>query len=158
MISAVSFDPYTLGAIIIDEIARANPWESIFDKLVFVGKNTSAGIAQVKIETARRLILGGYYNPNPSDKKVAKENVMKTSKTYLYAYVEQPRHSIFFAAARIREIIDQWLPAINLSNRPEIIGTLYNQRSRTPNAYPRSSDRGKQIHAEFYPFARSILT
>lgn len=51
----------------------------------------------------------------------------------------------------------QWFPAINLSNRPEIIGTLYNQRPRTPNAHPRSSDRGRQIHAEFYPFARNIL-
>lgn len=39
------FDPYTLGAIIIDEIARAHPWEDTLDKLgaVFVGQNTSAG-------------------------------------------------------------------------------------------------------------------
>ena len=150
-------DPYVLGAIIIDEIARANPWESILDKLVFMGRNTSAGIAQVKIETARGLIRDGYYNPNPSDKKLAKENVMKTSKTYLYAYVEQPRHNIFFSAARIRAIIDQWLPVIDLSNRPEIIGTLYNQPPRTPNKNPEPSDRGVQIHKEFYPLTRSIL-
>jgi hypothetical protein len=152
-----SIDPYMLGAIIIDEIARANPWESIFDKLVFVGRNTSAGIAQVKIETARGLIYNDYYNPNPNDKKLSNKNVIKTPKLYLYTYVKKPRHSIFFAAARIREIIDQWLPTIDLSNRTDIIGTLYNQRPRKPNKNPVSSNRGKQIHNEFYTLAKNIL-
>ena len=59
-------DPYLLGAIIIDEIARFAPFEIITDPLGghFAGINTSVGIAQVKIDTARGLIRKGYYNPN----------------------------------------------------------------------------------------------
>ena len=154
-----SIDPYTLGAIIIDEIARVNPWEEILDKLgkAFVGINTSAGIAQVKVETARELIQRGYYNPNPSDSKLSQKNIAKTSRSHLYTYVERARHSIYFSAARIRQIIDHWAHEIDLSNRPEIIGTLYSWKLGTPHPDPGTNDRGTQIAREFYPFAKNIL-
>lgn len=152
-------DPYILGAIIIDEIARANPWEDALDKIgaAFVGINTSAGVAQVKIETARGLIRDGYYNPNPNDKKLSREKINKTSRAYLYAYVEQPRHSIHFSAARIREVIDDWMPKIDLSNRPDIIGTLYSQGNKVPHDKPTPNSRGLQISREFYPLAKRII-
>lgn len=154
-----SIDPNTLGAVIIDEWVRAHIWEEIFDKLLptLVGWNASAGIAQVKLETARGLIRDGYYNPNPKDKKLAEENIGRVPRSYLYEYVVQPKHSVYFSAARIREIIDQWLLVIDLSDRPEIIGTLYSQKKRTPNKTPRPTDRGVQIKNEFYPLATKIL-
>lgn len=152
-------DPSTLGAIIIDEVARTNPWEEALDKLgaAFVGINTSAGIAQVTIETARKLIQKEYYNPNPSDKKLSKENVVKTSRAYLYDYVILPRHSTYFAAARIRQTIDYWAHEIDLSHRPEILGTLYSQGLGDPKSNPGASDRGLQIAQEFYPLAKKTL-
>lgn len=154
-----SIDPYSLGAIIIDEVARANPWEEALDKIgaVFVGRNTSAGIAQVKIETARELIQKEYYNPNPNDPKLSSEKVAKTSRSYLYAYVVQPRHNIRFSAARIRQTIDYWAHEVDLSSRPEILGTLYYQGLGDPKPIPGVSDRGKQIAQEFYPLAGNIL-
>jgi|SRR3989344_473230 len=154
-----SIDPYLLGAILIDEIARVNPWEDIMDKLLsaHIGVNASVGIAQVKINTIRELIAKGYYNPNPHDKKLSKANIAKTSKAYLYTYAKQPRHSIRFGAARIRQIIDVWSYEIDLSNRPEIIGTLYSWKLGTPKPNPGSSPRGLQIAQEFYPLAKKIL-
>ncbi len=155
-------DPYALGAIAVDEIARAHPWEDALDKLgaVFVGKNTSAGIAQVAIDTAKDLIKRGYYNPNPSDRKLSKENIRETSRAYVYAYVVQPEHSIRFAAARIRYLIDRWAPFVDISKKVEIIGTLYSlpDGKTSPHPHPVSNSRGLQISQEFYPIARTILT
>ncbi len=154
-----SIDPYTLGAILIDEIARVNPWEEALDKLgaAFVGINTSTGIAQVTIETARELIQKEYYNPNPNDNKLSKKNIAKTSRTHLYTYAERARHSIYFAAARIRQTIDHWAHKTDLSDRPEILGTLYSQGLGSPKPNPGASDRGLQISQEFYPLAKKIL-
>lgn len=154
-----SIDVNTLGAIIIDEIARTNPWEEVLDKLgaAFVGINTSAGIAQVTIETARELMQKEYYNPNPDDKKLSKENVVKTPRTYLYDYVVLPHHSIYFAAARIRQTINHWAHKTDLTDRPEILGTLYSQGLGNPKPNPGASSRGLQISREFYPLAKRIL-
>ena len=44
-----------------------------------------------------------------------------------------------------------------LSNRPEIIGTLYSWKLGTPKPNPGSSPRGLQIAQEFYPLAKNIL-
>lgn len=154
-----SIDPYLLGAIIIDEVARANPWEEMLDKLgaVFVGRDASVGIAQVTMKTARELIQKRYYNPNPDDEKLSPEKIAKTPRAYLYAYVVQPYHNIRFAAARIRHIIDYWTHEIDLSRHPEIIGTLYSQGLGTPKSDPSPSGRGLQIKREFYPLAKNIL-
>jgi len=152
-----NIDSYLLAAIIIDEIARSSPLEGVLDLLgvYFIGKNTSAGIAQVKIETARGLIKTDYYNPNPDE--FSPENIGKISQLQLYQYVKQPKHSIFFAAARIRALIDEWKKFVDLSKRPEIIATLYSRGWVKPHASPKSNDRGNQIAGEFYELAKKWL-
>ena len=154
-----SIDPNILGAILIDEIARVSPWEDTMDKLLaaHIGVNASVGIAQMKINTVRELIAKGYYNPNPDDRKISTVNIAKAPKAYLYAYAKQPRHSIRFGAARIRQIIDHWAHEVDLSNRPEIIGTLYSWKLGTLRPNPGSSPRGLQIAREFYPLSKKIL-
>lgn len=154
-----SIDPCTLGAIIIDEIVRMAPFESISDALLpdVLSFNVSVGIAQVKLETARGLIKSGYYNPNPKDKKLSKEEIGSTPQSTLYEYVVQPKHCIYFSAAAIKNLIDQWSLVLDISDRPEIIGTLYHQPPMKPNLHPGPDERGAQIASEFYPFAKSIL-
>lgn len=151
-------DPYLLGAIIIDEIARMAPFEEIKDVLTgrFIGINTSAGIAQVKTDTARGLIQRGYYNPNPDDPQLSKEKIKKTPLSYLYTYVVQSEHSISFAAAKMRSLIDEWQKFIDLAGRPEIIATLYSLK-RNPHPDPAPNERGLQIVDEFYPLAKEWL-
>ena len=152
-------DPYLLGATIIDEIARLNPFEEILEKLAvhFVGKNTSAGIAQVKMDTARGLIQSGYYNPNPDDHKLSPKEISKIPRAYLHKYVKESKHSIYFAAARMRELIDEWKKLVDLSKRPEIIATLYHLPHRYPHAHPQANNRGLQIVKDFYPLAKGWL-
>lgn len=154
-----NIDPHLLGAIIIDEIVRMNPFEEIINKLLtfFVGANTSAGVAQVKIDTARGLIAAGYYNPNPNDSKLSPKNIRNTSRAHLYQYVKEPKHSISFAAARMRGLIDEWRGSVDLHEVPEIIATLYSRTRVDPHPGPEPNDRGLQIVKEFYPLAQEWL-
>lgn len=150
-------DPHLLAAIIIDEIARAAPIEPIVDLLgvSFLGINTSAGIAQVKIETARDLIAGGYYNPDPL--KLNSQYIGKVSRQDLYQYIKASEHSIFFAAARISQLVDEWGSFVDLRQNPAIIATLYSRSYKKPHGNPEPNDRGIQISHEFYSLAKTWL-
>jgi len=152
-------DPYLLGAIIIDEIARFAPWEFITDPLAghFIGINTSAGIAQVKTKTARGLIQDGYYNPDPTDKKLSHKRARQISLSYLYTYVREPKHSIFFAAAHAHALTDEWKKFVDLETMPEIIATLYHLPYKNPHGTPEANARGLQIAEEFYQLAKEWL-
>lgn len=154
-----NIDPYLLGAIIIDELARVKPFEDVFEKLAvfFVGTDVSAGIAQVKIKTARGLIQDGYYNPNPNDPKLSPENIGKVSRAYLHQFVKEPKYSIFFVAARVRALIDEWKKFADLSAMPEIIATLYHLPYKNPHGNPEANPRGLQISDEFYRFSKVWL-
>lgn len=149
-------DPQTLAAILIDEYLRMGP-DDWFDWRAMIGIETTIGIAQVNVETARNLIKLGLYNPNPEDKKLFKDNIKDVSKAHLYKYLKEPKHSINFSAAKIRYDINHWKPKKDISNLPDIIGTLYNQSDRTPRENPDPSDRGLQIYTEFYPITEGIF-
>lgn len=151
-------DPYLLAAIIIDEIARFGVIENIMDLLFgyFIGLNASAGIAQVKIDTARGLIQTDYYNPDPNNPKLSPEKIGKMPRLDLYGYVKQPKHNIFFAAARMRSLIDAWKKYADINDTPEIIAALYSMY-KPPHAHPEANDRGLQIANEFYQLAQQWL-
>lgn len=149
-------DPYLLGAIVIDEIARALPFEALIDTALLkgIGRNVSAGIAQIKLETANDTIKKGLYNPNPDDRSLPIEgNLRNNDRKRLYVYVVNPKHNLYFAAAYMRAIVDHWMRFLDLRERPEIIATLYSQGYGTPKANPRPSERGTQIADEFYRLA-----
>src|SRR3989344_1440724 len=152
-------DPYLLGGIMIDETARMAAFEEIRDAVAsfVLDWNVSVGVAQVKLRTAKGLIRDGYYNPDPTDPGLSRKRVNGVSRTHLYQYAVQPQHSIFFAAAHIRALVDKWESAIDLLGRPAIIATLYHLSYRAPHGEPGTNDRGMQIIREFYPLAKSIL-
>lgn len=154
-----SIDPAMLGAILIDEIARLLPFEGIIDALGgdIVGVNVSVGVAQVKIDTAHDLIRKGIYHPNKKDARLPYDRLTNTGRRHLYDYLIQSKHNIRFAAAFIRHVIDLWSQYIDLSNRVDIIGTLYNRGYGEPKKNPTANERGKQIANEFYPLARRWL-
>lgn len=154
-----AIDPYTLGAIVIDECARYSVLDILTDDILLTLRNPSVGIAQVALETARTLIKAGYYNPDPADPRLSAGRIDAAPRELLYAYVVIPKHNIRFAAARVRFLIDRWADAFNISDRPDIIGTLYSAKDsgKQPRGNPEPNARGRQIQREFYPLARSIL-
>ena len=155
-----NIDPYQLGAILIDEISWLNPFEEILDALgvKIIGGNTSVGIAQIKTDTANSIIVQGFYNPNSDDSALPFKKLDKTAREHLYTYLVDPRHCIFFAGAYIRSIIDYWISDVDLTKRPDIIGTLYSQGYGKPKSNPKANERGIQIATEFYLLAKQWLT
>lgn len=152
-------DPFLIGAILIDEIARLIPFESIADKFLaqILGVDASIGIAQVKTNTANDIIKQGLYNPNPDDAKLPFKILNIEARAHLYTYLIEPKHSIFFAAANIRRIINFWASKIDLTKRPGIIATLYPQGLGNPKKDPQPVLRGSQIAKEFYQLAKKWL-
>jgi len=151
-------DPNLLGAIIIDEYVRYNIFDVLGDAPgAFIGGDTSVGIAQVTLRTAKDVIRNGYYNPNPDDPKLSPVAIRRTPDAYLYRYVREPKHNIYLAAGRIRQMIDHWSPVKDLRRSPDIIATLYSKGLGEPKGNPQSSDRGTQIVDEFYPLFLDIL-
>jgi len=153
-------DPYLLAAIFIDETIRLAPFEEVRDKLLSAlnpSYDVSIGMGQVKLTVARDLIKKGYYNPNPSDENLSKTGIGKISLAYLYPYVIDPSHNVYFAGAHVRNLIDQWKRVANVDLTPAIIATLYSFKYKEPHSNPESSTRGQQIITEFYPLAKEIL-
>ncbi|MDP2655674.1 MAG: DUF1402 family protein [bacterium] len=152
-------DPYLLGAILIDEIARLKPFEEITDALgpYVLGTDTTIGIAQVRISTANNLIKKGAYNPNPEDTKLPFKKLDHFGYIYIFNYLIQPKHNIPFAVAFIRSLINEWRKEIDLAKKPEIIATLYHRGYVAPHSNPAPDERGSQIAGEFYALAKRWL-
>lgn len=133
--SAKKFDVdlYLLGAILVDEIARADVTEEITDRLSveFIGRNTSIGIGQVTTDVAINLISSGYYNPDPN-KFSSKEKIKKITRREIYEYLMQPQHNLFFAGAHMRSLIDAWMKFIDLSKNPAVLASLYSMGKKPP--------------------------
>lgn len=158
--SAAQFnlDPLWLGAILIDEISRVALFEEIIDRIGVenFGANTSVGLAQIKIDTANNIIKKKLYNPNPSDQKLPVKRLNRETRTYLYKYLIQPRHNIFFEGAILADLINNWKEFIDLKSYFDILASLYSL-SRLPHEDPHPNDRGIQIAGEFYNLAKTWL-
>ena len=152
-----NIDPCLLGAILIDEIVRLAPLEDVRDKaLAFaINKNVSVGVGQIQLKNIRAIIEKGYYNPNPSDENLLSENINSLPYSYFHKYAADKKHSVYFAAAFIRYLIDEWVSVIEL--QPNIIATLYHLEYRRPHAHPEPNERGIQIVNEFYPMAKELF-
>lgn len=79
------------------------------------------------------------------------------SVIYLYQYIRNPIHSIYFAAAKIKQIIDLWSRCINVDS--EVIGTLYSRGTKPCSEFDRNKipERAKQIATEFYAISQQVL-
>lgn len=155
-----NIDPYLLGSIVIDESVRLGAFEEVRDSffLQLVGRNVSVGIAQLKLETANGLIKGEFYNPNPEDKKLPFiDQLRNDDRRYLYQYVSPPKHNLRFAAAFLRSLIDEWKSILDISKRPEVLGTFYSLSHQKPSTRPKILPRGRQIAEEFYGYAKKWL-
>lgn len=144
-------DPFLLGAILIDEYCRMG-WDDWLDWLGALNiKDTSIGIAQIKLNTAREILKKQYYNPAPD------KITYQSPPAQIWFYLNQPEHSIHFSAAAIRLSIDYWQKRkIDLSKQTRTLAYLYS-RGYTNDIKRATGKRCTQISTEFYQKAKSIL-
>ncbi|OGC21944.1 hypothetical protein A2310_04005 [candidate division WOR-1 bacterium RIFOXYB2_FULL_37_13] len=144
-------DPFLLGAILIDEYCRMG-WDDWLDWLGALNiKDTSVGIAQIKLSTAREILKKCYYNPAPG------QITHQSPSMQIWLYLNRPEHSIQFSAAVIKLSIVYWQKKkIDISKETRVLAYLYSY------GYTKDIKRAKvkrciQISVEFYQMAKSIL-
>ena len=150
--SKQNIDPKVLTAILIDEYLRMGP-NDWFDWAAKLGLNTSVGVAQIKVETARNIIKMGYYNPNPDDQKLNPDAIKTATKNHLYQYLKNPNHNIHFSAAIIRANKEYW----NTTKHDEL-ASLYSYWTPKSKKKVVITKRGTQIATEFYAISEELLS
>jgi len=157
----LDIDPRLLASVIYAEwrlnVNLLDSYEKIFASL---GNNTSIGLAQIRIATAKWILdtvpdSNSYYFLGPKYYKLLpkyekREDIVK--------FLENDSTNCILAAFHLRQIIERWKKAkFDISNRPDIIATLYsyglfNRKDGgeiVPHAKPRSNLFGK-IAADFF--------
>jgi hypothetical protein len=133
-------DPYLLAAILIDELARLGP-DDLLDVLGKLGvKDTTVGLAQVKLSTARDMIKKKYYPADPN-----------ISQSELYDLLVNDKVSIEFAAAYLN-FITKYRSKKNVGASTAELATCYSEGLLVP-----ASRRGKQIAEKLRKFAKGIV-
>lgn len=118
--------------------------------------NTSIGIGQVRVNTARA--LEEQYpslNPTAAGKEGAPHNTIRVE------FLKDPLMNVRYVAAKIAFDQERWKAAgFDISDQPEILGTLYNissiEKPHEPHAEPDSNDFGKGV-AENYGTVKRLL-
>jgi len=136
-----NINPVLLTAILVDELVRLG-LDDLFDVLGYFGMNTSIGLAQVRLSTAKDMIKKGYYNHSNKD----------ISDQELYDLLNNDKHAVEFAASYIHWVYDyrnQRKMKVNDNNMATSYSSGQTETSVTP--------RGKSIINELYPIAKQIL-
>ena len=144
-------DSTIIGAVIYQEqTANVNFVDRLTDYIGgLLGINTSIGIGQVRINTAKSLETY-YHNLNI----FYKENGFANSNIVRVERLKDPLTNIRYVAAKIHFSLKRWKEAgYNIENKPDIIGTLYNienvSKPIKPHAKPKANDFGKGVKKNY---------
>ena len=138
--SRILIDVNLLACILIDEFARMGP-DDLLDILGKLGvHDTTVGLAQIKMSTARDLIRKKYYHADSDISQIRLYNLLANDKT-----------SIQFAAAYL-SFIKKFRAGKNLGTSAAEVASSYSYRL-SGNV----RKRGQQINLQLRKFAREIL-
>lgn len=145
-------DPVFVGAVIYQEQStNVNFIDTLTDYIGgLLHVNTSIGIGQVRIGTAKSL-ENIFPVLNPLDKK---KDPWADSNTVRVERLKDPWTNIRYVAAKIKFDLDKWDKAgVDIYNRPEIIGTLYNiediDNPIEPNVNAKPNDFGLGVKENY---------
>lgn len=133
-------DTSLLAAILIDELARMGP-DDLLDVLGKLGvSDTTVGLAQVKMSTARDLINKKHYSADPN-----------ISQRKLYNLLTDDLVSVQFAASYL-SFIKKYRIKKKVGVSAAELATCYSE-----GLLAQTSQRGKQIDNKLREFAKEIL-
>ena len=123
------------GCIYTEQVNNYNFVDKMTDvPLYFI--DTSIGIGQVKVSTARKLINAGLVDA------VSKRN---TNFDIARKLQSDDSFNIECVAAYLSTHQDQWCDVYDISGDPAILGTLYNVGARSPHKNPKPSPFGQKV-------------
>lgn len=124
--------------------------------LAFYGvADTSIGLGQVKLSTAKMLENKGYVSKTTRKNggwKVGNKIIYGTEKMARTKRLEKNSENVKYVAAYLKYWINVWKPTYpNIYKDPAILGTLYNlgDRAKKPNKSPKPNDFGKFVKKKY---------
>ncbi len=145
-------DPVIIAGCIYAEQVLNLDIEDLGDILCIFGRNTSVGLGQMTIETAYLLEDKGYVSK--TDTWIGPFFYFR--RQLVISRLFNNKTNITYVAAYLRYLIDVWSVAIDISNMPDILGTLYSGGEKIPHASPESSHFGDYV-ASVYNHLYEIL-
>jgi hypothetical protein len=149
-------DPVIIaGCIYAEQRLNVNIIDTLTDVLLYF-LDTSVGLGQVKVSTAKMLEDGGLIEKTESFSSI--EFGMNIPRENMIAYrLTDDKQNIRYAAAFLKLFQDQWKEVFpEIGSRADILGTLYNLGYRQPNATPEASPFGDYV-LEHYDHVKLIL-
>lgn len=140
-------DPVVVAAVIYQEQAtNVNFIDTLRDyigALLYI--NTSIGIGQIRVKTAE--LLEKYY---PNLKSHYKEDSFTNTNIARIGRLRNPLINVRYVAAKINFTQERWAKAgLDIQNRPEILGTLYNiedvEKPIEPHPNPKANEFGNGV-------------
>ena len=164
---AHNVDPGIVAGVIYAEQILNYDWKDEFADVPFYYLNTSVGIGQVRISTARLLEDKEYvdktyyvryechcdYGNYPKRVEVwyapGYGEVYGNRDLAIAKRLTVDSQNIKYVAAYLNYIQDYWKNTYDISGRPDILGTLYNIGEGSPNTSPQSNDFGKEVQKQY---------
>ena len=137
-------DPAIIAACIyVEQVLNVNWMDSLSDLLCY-SFDTSIGIGQVRVSTAILVEDNGYMEQSQgfyaNQLYISREEVVATT-------LADDKANIRYVAAYLAYWQDRWSDTLDISNMPEILGTLYNlgDNANEPNTSPKSNSFGRHV-------------
>lgn len=141
------------GCIYAEQKRNVNFVDTLTDWVGFYGVlDTSMGIGQVKVSTAKMLEDKGYVSKSKATDggwNIPFIGSVSGTRTMVIAKrLENDKINIIYVAAYLRYWVDKWkwqYPQIG--RKPAILGTLYNlgENAKAPNPTPKANSFGKYV-------------
>lgn len=145
-------DSVVVGGVIYAEWMLNINWLDYFDGIAIFGVNTSVGVGQVKIKTAKMLEKKGYVKiktKKKNHKKYIKNvHIVYAGKSYkdVYFRLLNDEVNIIYVTAYLKYLQDSWKKKYpKIKNDLAILGTLYNKGKGTPKKNPKPNKFGKYV-------------
>ena len=140
----------TAGVIYAEQVLNVNILDDLTDWLGYYGINTSVGIGQVRIGTAKMLEKKGYVKITKRGKDHYIFNIYvlhpgKKNKD-VYNRLMWSSINIVYVAAYLKYMQDVWRKNYEkIASSPDILGTLYNTGKTDAHSNPKANSFGKYV-------------
>lgn len=148
-------DPAAIAVCIYAEQVLNYDWKDQLFDFALWRLNTSIGLGQVRVETAKMLEDAGYIEKTVGEFSLFYWNPRKQK---IAAKLLKDSENIRYVAAYLRYWIDVWGDTYDISGKAEILATLYNlgKNANAPNTSPRANSFGEFAQSK-YEHVKTLL-
>jgi hypothetical protein len=151
------------GVIYAENALNVNGLDTLTDWLGFYGLDSSVGLGQVKMSTAKFIEDQGYINKADETEGAwhvpLVGDVHGSTRMAREKRLENDKINTYYVAAYLKYFQDKWMDAFpEITQRPDILGTLYNLGHQTthPNSDPKSRPFGDYVSLNYDKMAELL--